>query len=372
MRKEWIWLLILTFSVSLPHQLMAAEEEQVRVIAFSGFIDTLGVPFFEPGYAIVVPRDYLEPEEGNYLFCAMSATGRELARTRFAPHEVEELEGIAYWFWCEALFPAHTHYFTMLAPSGEVMGNLPVPTGSPQAYFNPLSFDSTEPFTLTWSWNSTPEYPLYAELYYIYDGFSDWLESGITDNSYDIDFAGLDLWDSSEALFLLVVSDGINTLEVYSNLFAVPGRVELKTGGVYPVEAPPPYAPSREDRSAPIVLTIDSFIITHGETFLPEPPLAPQIINQRSMLPLRYLVETVLGGTVGYDPATAAITADLPAHRLLLRIGDPTITIDGVDYNFGQAPVIVDNYTLVPLRTFEPILDALEWHSDTRRVVIYP
>ncbi|MCL2497070.1 MAG: 5'-nucleotidase C-terminal domain-containing protein [Symbiobacteriaceae bacterium] len=122
----------------------------------------------------------------------------------------------------------------------------------------------------------------------------------------------------------------------------------------------------------PITLTIDSLVVSQGKMLLPEPPLPPQIINDRTMLPFRYLVETVLEGEVLYDEATQQITATVEGHVVQMTVDVVDIIFDGESYNYGQAPVIVDDYTLIPLRAFDLLFDKLGWDAATRTVTIEP
>ncbi|MCL2548125.1 MAG: stalk domain-containing protein, partial [Symbiobacteriaceae bacterium] len=121
-----------------------------------------------------------------------------------------------------------------------------------------------------------------------------------------------------------------------------------------------------------IVLTIDSTIVTQGRMVLPEPPIPPQIINGRTMLPFRYLVQTIFGGEVFYDADTQEIRAEVDGHTFIMLVDDPQIIIDGDGYVYSQAPVIIGESTLVPLRAFEILLSELAWDEATQTVALLP
>lgn len=121
-----------------------------------------------------------------------------------------------------------------------------------------------------------------------------------------------------------------------------------------------------------IVLQIGSTEIFQGEQLLPPPPVPPQIINDRTMLPFRYLVQTLLGGRVDYDADLRRITAEVAGHEFIMVIDQMQIEIDGVGYDFGQAPMVIDGSTLVPLRAFELVVSELTWDNTTQRVIIRP
>ena len=120
-----------------------------------------------------------------------------------------------------------------------------------------------------------------------------------------------------------------------------------------------------------IVLTIGSKVVTqNGVALADAPDVAPRIINGRTMLPFRYLIQTLLGGTVNFDPDTYEITAYVNGHTFQMTIDDPIILVDGEEVSYGQAPVIIDDRTLVPVRVFETVFTALLWDEPTQTVTI--
>ena len=139
-----------------------------------------------------------------------------------------------------------------------------------------------------------------------------------------------------------------------------------------PDETKPPVENEKPDaaETLPIILTIDSDIVRQGETLLAKPPVAPQIINSRAMLPFRYLIQTLLGGTVDWHEDTRTVTATINGIEFAMTIDNPTMTIDGETIIFDQAPVIVGDYTLVPLRVFEKAVQSIQWLETTHEVHI--
>ena len=126
-----------------------------------------------------------------------------------------------------------------------------------------------------------------------------------------------------------------------------------------------------EVKPLPIVLTIDSTVVTRGVERLPSPPVAPKIINDRSMLPFRYLIQTLLGGTVEWVEETRTVHAVVNGITFQLAIDNDTIVVDGEAFQLDQAPVIVDDHTLVPLRAFEAAVESIHWLADARQVEVY-
>jgi hypothetical protein len=136
---------------------------------------------------------------------------------------------------------------------------------------------------------------------------------------------------------------------------------------LYTPQAPPP--PVVEISSGIVTMTIDSLVIMHGEERLEAPPLPPQIIGGRTMLPFRYLVQTVLGGSVEFDAETRRIFATVKEVEIEMQVDNPLIYVDGVEVLLDVAPIVIAGSTLVPLRAFAGIV-RLDWDGDTQTVTI--
>jgi len=130
--------------------------------------------------------------------------------------------------------------------------------------------------------------------------------------------------------------------------------------------------PAPPQSKQPIILSIGSTLVIQGTTILPPPPKEPITMNGRTMLPFRYLVQTVLGGRVDYIEATEAINAWVNGHEINMVVGDERIYVDGVQVILDQAPYETDGHTLVPLRAFERIVTELRWDPVAFAVTIIP
>ena len=100
----------------------------------------------------------------------------------------------------------------------------------------------------------------------------------------------------------------------------------------------------------------------------------PQIINGRTMVPMRKIFET-LGATVEWDGENRIVTGTKEDTEIKLQIGSniATKTVSGETKNieFDVTPTIVDGRTLVPVRFIAESLDkTVGWDSDNRTVVI--
>lgn len=97
---------------------------------------------------------------------------------------------------------------------------------------------------------------------------------------------------------------------------------------------------------------------------------APQIINDRTMLPIRAIVEE-LGGDIGYDGATRTVEINLENKEVEMTIDENVMSVDGILTYTDTSPVIINDRTFVPVRAVtENLLCDVEWKSDTGTVVI--
>lgn len=75
----------------------------------------------------------------------------------------------------------------------------------------------------------------------------------------------------------------------------------------------------------------------------------PQLINGRTMVPLRVIFEA-LGATVNWDDPTQTVTSTRENTTVSLTIGVPSITVNGSVIALDTAPCVIDGRTLVPAR----------------------
>lgn len=101
----------------------------------------------------------------------------------------------------------------------------------------------------------------------------------------------------------------------------------------------------------------------------------PQIINDRTMVPLRAIFEA-LGAEVEWNGEKQTILAVKDGVSVLLQVGAALIAkqVDGGDIKISEidaAPVIVNNRTLVPVRAIAEAFDCtVNWDNETRTVDI--
>jgi len=84
---------------------------------------------------------------------------------------------------------------------------------------------------------------------------------------------------------------------------------------------------------------------------------APVIINDNTMIPIRFVTEA-LGGTVKWEDATRKVTITRGDKMIELWIDDPELNVNGDRVTAEVAPRIMNNLSMVPLRL---ISEKLGW-----------
>ncbi len=102
----------------------------------------------------------------------------------------------------------------------------------------------------------------------------------------------------------------------------------------------------------------------------------PQIINSRTMVPLRKIFE-LLGCSIDWDGATKTVSATKGETEIILQIGNNIAKLNDIkagknsEIKLDSPPVIVDSRTLVPLRFISESLGLeVAWDNANRTAVI--
>lgn len=96
----------------------------------------------------------------------------------------------------------------------------------------------------------------------------------------------------------------------------------------------------------------------------------PQIINNRTMVPMRKIFET-LGATVEWDQNTKTVTSTKGGTTVSLTIDNPKMSVNGNIVTLDTPACIIDNRTLVPVRAIaEAFQTEVNWDEGTKTVSI--
>jgi len=109
-------------------------------------------------------------------------------------------------------------------------------------------------------------------------------------------------------------------------------------------------------------------VVFDGELMSFEVP--PQIMNDRTMVPLRAIFER-MGATVEWDAGTWTVTATKDDTVVTLTINDTSPTVNGEAWAIDQPGVIVNDRTLAPLRFVATAFGGeVDWDGETRTAFI--
>lgn len=96
----------------------------------------------------------------------------------------------------------------------------------------------------------------------------------------------------------------------------------------------------------------------------------PQIINERTMVPLRAIFEA-LGADVDWNQATQTVTSSKDDITIRLTIDSNIMYVNGNTVVLDTPACVVNERTLVPVRAIsEAFNTTVDWDNDTRTVII--
>lgn len=98
--------------------------------------------------------------------------------------------------------------------------------------------------------------------------------------------------------------------------------------------------------------------------------VAPQIINDRTMVPLRAIFEA-LGATVDWNGDTRTVTSTKDDTTISLTIDSATMSVNGEDIALDSPACIINDRTLVPVRAIsEAFGTTVDWIGEEKTVLI--
>ena len=121
-----------------------------------------------------------------------------------------------------------------------------------------------------------------------------------------------------------------------------------------------------------IILTIDQpdMLVNGSKRAIDDKGTVPVILNGRTLLPVRAVVEA-MGGTVEWDSESRTVTLSKNNEVLRLVIDSQTAYINGTPHSLDSAPVIINERTMLPIRFIaESFGFDVEWDAEGRRVII--
>lgn len=97
---------------------------------------------------------------------------------------------------------------------------------------------------------------------------------------------------------------------------------------------------------------------------------APVVINDRTLLPVRAIVEEI-GGDVEWNDASREVALTRGDTNIVLTIDSTSAMLNGTEYTLDTAPVIINDRTMLPIRFIAEGFDLnVNWNGDSKEVTI--
>ncbi|MBE6024153.1 MAG: hypothetical protein E7231_13295 [Cellulosilyticum sp.] len=120
-----------------------------------------------------------------------------------------------------------------------------------------------------------------------------------------------------------------------------------------------------------VILTLDSKVaIVDG--IEEELISAPTVINDTTLLPMRFVGDKVVGAQVDWNAETKTVTMSKDGTVVSVTIGSKIALINGLEVELQVEPTVKDNVTLVPLRFLSEALNVqVDYNSDTKTITLH-
>lgn len=110
-----------------------------------------------------------------------------------------------------------------------------------------------------------------------------------------------------------------------------------------------------------------SVVLDGEKIFFDQPPVS---VDGRTLVPIRAVIEE-MGGTVEWNPHSSASILKMDGNKMTLILGSKTAYYNGEEYELDVEPQAINNRTLLPLRfVAEKFGFSVGWDGDTRTVII--
>ena len=119
-----------------------------------------------------------------------------------------------------------------------------------------------------------------------------------------------------------------------------------------------------------VILTLNSkTALVDGEAV--ELLTAPVVIENTTLLPLRFVADQVVGANVVWDSKTKTVTITKDGTEVVVTIGSKIAKVDGLDLELLVAPRIDNDTTLVPLRFISEAFNiSVDYNGETKTITL--
>lgn len=96
----------------------------------------------------------------------------------------------------------------------------------------------------------------------------------------------------------------------------------------------------------------------------------PRIINGRTLVPIRAIIES-MGGLVDWEDSTQKVSLTANDHNVEMWIGNNDIIVDGEADSMDIAPMTINSRTMLPIRfVAESVGCQVDWIGSTQQIVV--
>lgn len=96
----------------------------------------------------------------------------------------------------------------------------------------------------------------------------------------------------------------------------------------------------------------------------------PVIVNERTLVPIRAIIEAA-GGTVGWDGETQTVTLSYAGSDIELKIDSNAAHLNGMTDELDVAPTIINERTMLPIRYISECFGFhVDWDGETQTVTL--
>ncbi len=131
-------------------------------------------------------------------------------------------------------------------------------------------------------------------------------------------------------------------------------------------------AAEEAENGTTVVLKVGSPVMTVNgeEAAVDENGTVPVIVNGRTLLPVRALIEK-MGGTVGWNAEEKLVTLNYKSEEIKLTIDSVSAYLNGEEKTLDTAPEIINGRTMLPIRFIaEGFNFSVEWNEEEKTVTV--
>lgn len=145
------------------------------------------------------------------------------------------------------------------------------------------------------------------------------------------------------------------------------GILQIRTGEDEEAAPPAQMVKKPEPQAQLIVLTIGSKTVLVDGQAAPAMRAVPAIKENRTVVPLDYLVTELLQGSVQYDE-DGSLTLVLDKGQIACALGQTKASYQGDEYDLDVAPFEQDGVLFVPVKLLQPVMKDIVWDAANLQV----